>query len=133
MAIDLAAALSNLDCSWLSVATDGVVVTFLKKEPMPPFLPLAISRGCAERGVVDDRWMKCHPGALFMHCAHRPLMIGGRSDHSDLSLSDQSLKLLILGLMSQVTKKDHFCRGWVGGPGQVTFFFYLIVTFIGLT
>ena len=58
-----------------------------------------------------------------MHCAHRSLMIGGRSDHSDLSLSDQFLKLFMLGLTSQlqVTKKGHFCRGWVGGPGQVTF------------
>ena len=57
-----------------------------------------------------------------MHCAHRSLMIGGRSDHSDLSLSDQSLNLpIFLVLMSSVTKKGHLCWGWVGGSGQVTF------------
>ena len=56
-----------------------------------------------------------------MHCAHRSLMIGGRSDHSDLSLSDQSLKLLMLGLMSQlqVTKKGGIHQNFIklGRPG----------------
>ena len=102
----------------MSVATDGVVVTFLKKEPMPPFLPLAISRGCAERGVVDGM-----PSWSSFYALRPPItLIGGRSDHSDLNLSDpQSLNLLILGAPELGhQKRSPLLRGggWFG-PGNL--------------
>ena len=58
-------------------------------------------------------------------CALRPLitLIGGRSDHSDLSLSTLSpySAVSLLMITSLVTKKDHHSWGWAGVSGQVTF------------
>ena len=83
---------------------------------MPFSLPLAISCGFAAAAVLHEMssWSSFY--------ALRPpiTLIGGRSDHSDLSLSDaQSLNLLILGAHELGHQKiSPLLRGGGLGPGN---------------